>query len=180
MNFIEFLGFIISLAAMIFLTSKRFIEDRKRRLNPEEYARREEEQEENLRKFLKSMQMNPDDDEGVVHPPNSKYRKQVQPPQPLIRLREPLKNQPILPKKALSSSSSYGCETANDKKRNQAAAESSYFLHHDLKPAENYEVIRNERPVQGVKLINSLKTPRDLVIIKEIFDKPLSMRDPYI
>lgn len=183
MSFVEFIGFIISLVAMIFLVTKRFMEERKRRLNPEEYARKEEEQEANLRRFLKSINVDSEDEEEFSPPPHPKNRySQVPPPaphQPLIRLRETQKQPPVPPKKTSGfNAGNYGSETACDKKRNLAAAQTSHVLHHDLKPADSYEVIRIETVSPAISLLNSLKSSKDMLIIKEIFDKPLSMREP--
>ncbi|MEI8124679.1 MAG: hypothetical protein WCG42_02885 [Parachlamydiaceae bacterium] len=46
-----------------------------------------------------------------------------------------------------------------------------------VKPAEHYEVIRVTHQSRGSSILNRLKAKRDMVIIKEIFDKPLSMRN---
>lgn len=174
MGFVEFIGFVISLIAMIFLVTKRFFEERKRRLNPEEYARREQEQEENLRRFLKSINVDSEDEEEFSPPPHpQKHYSQMPPPaphQPLIRLREAQKQPQVFPKKAPPvESGNYGSETASDKKRKLAAAQTS---------ADSYEVIRIETVSPAISLISSLKSPKDMLIIKEIFDKPLSMREP--
>jgi hypothetical protein len=166
MNFVEFLGFIISLGAMIFLFTKRFLEDRKRRLNPEEYARKEKEQEENLRRFYKSISGDFDDEEKEEE--DEPVSKTVH--QPLIQRRPPPK-----PPKPTIHRESYVKQTATEKKKSLAHDTSGYT--HTVKPAERYEVIRSEKISKTSQVLNHLKSPKDLLIIKEIFDKPLSMRD---
>ena len=182
MSFVEFIGFVISLVAMIFLVTKHFWEERKKRLNPEEYEKREKQQEENLRRFLKSIDVNVEDEEEFSPPPVPKIRTHSAPPltqqQQQIKLRDqqrvaaaPLKKSPTV------NPGNYGVETATDKKRNLAASQTSYALHPDLKLADSYEVIRVEKisPTNGV--LSRLQSPKDMLIIKEIFDKPLSMRE---
>lgn len=56
MSLIEFIGFIIVMAAMIVLYAKRSWEERKRRMHPEQYADENEEQEQILRQFLLSLE----------------------------------------------------------------------------------------------------------------------------
>lgn len=81
-------------------------------------------------------------------------------------------------KKKSVQQENYRAETATDKKRNLAISDSQQSLHSALKPAESYEVIRIESISPGRRLIDSLKSQKDMVMLKEIFDKPLSMRDP--
>jgi hypothetical protein len=90
--------------------------------------------------------------------PKVKPKKQSNPPIPMsqevqIKLREAQKQQQIL-----------------QKKKNPP-------LQPDYYGRESYEVIRDSRISRGNQLVKTLKTPRDMLIIKEIFDKPLSMRD---
>lgn len=185
MSFIEFIGFVISFAAMIFLVIRRFFEERQRRLNPEEFARQEKLREENLRRFLKSRDIysgeEEDDEEEFeeelrpVVP--KKYNKPVPPPKPAIlqqqafvKLREAQKQQALQQKATpppVVHQGNYGAETAREKRRSHAASDDT-----------SYEVIRVERVTAANKLLSSLKSPQDMLVIKEIFDKPLSMRSP--
>ena len=196
MSFIEFIGFIISFAAMIFLVIRRFFEERQRRLNPEEYAKRERLREQNLRKFLKSRDLysppeeeeeeqEEEDEEEVLKP--VKPKKFNMPPktpavtqqQAFIKLREAQKQQVIQQKSPAVQQGNYGSETAKDKKRNLTAADAARYSQYDLKSAESYEVIHIEKKVTAAqRLLSSLKSPQDMLVIKEIFDKPLSMRHP--
>lgn len=135
MTFIEFVAFVITLAVMIFVGIKRFFEATQQRSNPEEYARKEKEREENLRKLLKTRGT----DLGM------KERGQF-------------------PKKTVKPSLQIGKTISKP--------------NFEIKPAESYEVIRREKISEGNRLISSLKSPRDMFVIKEILDKPLSMREP--
>lgn len=55
MSLVEFIGFLISFLALIFLFLKKKWEERKRDQNPEAYQKERGEREEALKKFLKSM-----------------------------------------------------------------------------------------------------------------------------
>ena len=198
MSFVEFVGFIVSFGAMIFLVLRRFFEERQRRLNPEEYERKERIKEENLRRFMRERGIAVNDEEGddedfpvemrrkksppVVVKPQTKAQQSQQSQQAFIKLRDAQKQQVsgTLQKKSSSlafQQGSYGAETASAKKRNMAASDVEHSMHHDFKPADSYEVIRIERITAANRLINGLRSPQDMVILKEILDKPLSMRD---
>lgn len=142
MTFIEFVGLVLSLAAMIFLVIKRVFEEAQRSRNPEEYARKEKQREENIRRMMKGRGL----DRGIREERVPSQKKAVSSlPQP-----------PSIP-------ISKGVPKAS--------------VVDFIKPAESYEVARRESISVGSRLISSLKTPREMLIIKEILDKPLSMRD---
>jgi hypothetical protein len=55
MSFIEFLGFIISILAMVFLFVRKTMENRRRRLHPEEFEKEHEEEERAVEELLASL-----------------------------------------------------------------------------------------------------------------------------
>lgn len=160
MNFIEFLGFVISFAALIFLFFKRFLEDRQKRLNPEEYARREAIQQENLQRFLRSIQMDPSAEktqQQEVEEEEEDEEKYLPPPKP----KQERKYRPVPTPPSPTTQQGF----------------SSFS--HDLKPADQYEVSRQSyRSNPALKVLKGLHSPKDMLIIKEIFGPPLSMRNP--
>lgn len=182
MSFVEFLGFVISLAAMIFLSTKRFLEERKRRLNPEAYADEEEKEEEKLQAFLKSMNIDTEDEKEFQPPRIQKKQFKNKPPQQTIQKSDYSRSAPpirsVNQQSANQQLGNYGRENASEKKRSLAAEEANYSLKHGIKPAESYEVIRLNNKTEVSSVLKSLKSPKEMLIIKEIFDKPLSMRDP--
>lgn len=192
MGFVEFLGFVISLAALIFLNVKRYMENRKRRQNPEEYARKEKQREENLRQFMRERGIDFNNEPSKIQPPPKpkKPKPALLPIQQEIQAklreaqgeahREAQRQQVMTTKKSPAfQQGDFGRETASAKRENLASSDAAFALKHDLKPADSYEVIRDDRAVRAELLIKSLKTPRDMLVIKEIFDKPLAMRDPF-
>jgi len=153
MNFIEFLGFIISLAAMIFIFTKRYFEERSRERDPEAYAAKERRKEEALKKLYQTLElqtnkkmpaeMDDDDDDQEIEKTPIRL--------PVHRLVHTTK---VLPKPT-----------------------------HKRPPspehAPKYQVNRSNRASRGGRLLESLPSQRDMLIIKEIFDKPLAMREPF-
>jgi hypothetical protein len=162
MSFVEFIGLVISLGAMIFLIIKRTYDERQRRKNPQEYARREQEREENLRKFLKERGVDVRNG-GEEAKKTSKARIFAVPSKMPLPPQKPHTQTQRKYQKPLSGLSTH-------------ALEFSTHAEYDLKPAETYEVIRVEGKTKGNLVLQGLKSPREMLIIKEIFDKPLSMR----
>jgi hypothetical protein len=138
MTFIEFVGLVISLAAMIFLILKHFFSIAQQRRNPEEYARMEKQRQDNLRRLLKAKGIDLGLEEEMAP------KKKPLPPKAVQKSSPPSPKQPVVD---------------------------------FIKPAESYEVIRTEKKSSGSLLLGSLKSPRDMFVIREILDKPLSMRD---
>lgn len=56
MDIIQFIGFLVSLVAIIVLTGKHLHDERRRKQNPEEYAKEQTAKEERLHSFLKSLE----------------------------------------------------------------------------------------------------------------------------
>lgn len=83
MNAIEFIGFIISMIAMIILFFKRAIEKKRHEQNPEFYQELEQKKESQLREFIKAFDLqNYDDDEDDEEveedrPPPMKQQNQL-------------------------------------------------------------------------------------------------------
>jgi hypothetical protein len=168
MSFIEFVGFVISLAAMIFLGIKRYFEERQKQLNPsndDRFDLFEVEEEEELFPYKKQRQKN-----KPQQPPPL-------PPHTFLKLREAQKQQPIQYKAPSYTGyqGDYGKESALQKQKNHANEQLHPSLS-TLNAADSYEVIQVENFSRARRLIGSLKSPQEMFIIKEILDKPLAIR----
>jgi len=167
MNFIEFLGFVISLAALIFLSFRQAYEARKRRMDPHEYARKEKERNDKWRSMMR--QQGIDVGEDLLEPPVPKPRNISKPPKsPPVSTPQHMRQS----KQAVASSQILRPDHSDPYFKD-------HMLQSNMKPAEKYEVIRIKENPMGNKIIRDLKSPREMFVIKEVLDKPLSMRNPH-
>lgn len=144
MTFIEFVGMVITIAAVIFMVVKHFFAMLQERRDPEEYAKREKQREDNLRRLLQASGIDLRLDEAEKKRVKQQPKQVAAKPQPPVQVRK----SPPAP-----------------------------LFDYQTRPQESYEVIRIEKVSAGKRLLGSLKSPRDMFVIKEILDKPLSMRD---
>lgn len=158
MTLIEFIGFVISLAAMIFLVIKHFWEQGQRRRYPEKYAEEQRKKEKLLSEFMKSLNLRENDDKDEEDEETIteeiKYHPAAKRPSPPI---------PTLPQKRKGSMS--------DSYREEIV--SSTFLKGE---AAAYDLNKKRRPSHASTILKSLHTPKNMVIIKEIFGPPKSMQ----
>ena len=163
MNAVELIGFFVTIAMIGFYILKGIRDELDRRRNPEEYARREKERDANLRRLM-----------GELHPGYNEEDEEVE--QGVRQeLSHPLKLE--LQKRAAARKQAASTQTTNKtvKKKEESHYKGSSFLQ-DVKPADSYEVHRDVKVSRGMKLIKKQQSSRDMLILKELFDKPLSMR----
>lgn len=141
MNFVEFLGFIVSLAAFIILAYKRARDAR--RQQPDEYHLDSDEQDKKLREFLKSLDVEVEEEKPLPRPPVKRK---------------------AAPKPPVPASQPYEFTTTQFK------------AYQPLLKAEKYEVIREAPPSRGQKLLQSLPSRKNMLIIHEIFGPPKSLQ----
>lgn len=164
MSLIEFIGFVISMAALIFLFFKRVSEDRYRRKNPEKFAEEKLEQEKALKELMKSMHIGTEEEGPPPPPPRA------------MALQSPLKKvvvSTVHPKKLEKYS-----EKAAKEKENYEKRMLSKTYHKKTENAPVYEVHRLTYNSRGNDLIQALPSRRDMLIYKELFGKPLALRNP--
>lgn len=159
MTLIEFIGFVISLAAMIFLIVKHFWEQGQRRRYPEKYAEEQRKKEKLLSEFMKSLNLSENDDKDENEEEEMMIEEVKYQPPP----RKQIPSMPPLPPKRKSSMS--------DSYREEIV--SSTFLKGE---AAAYDLKKQRRPSQASTILKSLPTPKNMVIIKEIFGPPKSMQ----
>ncbi|MBA3815634.1 MAG: hypothetical protein H0X29_03775 [Parachlamydiaceae bacterium] len=176
MTFIEFLGFCISLVAMIFLVGKRFWDENRRRLYPEKYAEEQRKKEKLLSKFMESLDDNrkdtvkkyfdndkdyeEDGEEDGEENANKRIDVKVQEvkPRPVLITRQ---KPPSLLKGSMKDSYHEGIASGK-------------FLKGE---ASAYDLNRpNSAPSRASAILNSLPSPKNMLIIKEVFGPPKSMR----
>lgn len=197
MTLIEFIGFVISLAAMIFLVVKRFWDENQRRRNPEKYAEKQSQKEKLLSDLMKSFDVSrkeisenePDEDDedmnGEVEEVRRHPIKKPMPPQRILPLRHSTRQS--LDKMHLTTSFNdhYG-ESTNEKRFLKSSMSDSYeeeivsskFLKGE---ASAYDLDKQLKPrSRASKILSGLPSPKNMLIIKEVFGLPKSMRnDPW-
>lgn len=163
MNLIEFIGFVISLAALIFLFFKKVRDEKFRLQHPEEYEEELHQKEEALKEILKSMQLDVEDEENLSPPP----------PRPQHVMKKKYIKPPKAPLTVL--------QTQKEKEANQyeerTLSDNRIFNKKTIN-APAYEVKRLHHSNRGSDLIKSLPSKRDMLIYKEVFGKPLALRNP--
>jgi hypothetical protein len=167
MTLIEFVGFCISLIALIFLFGKKKYEERSQRQNPEQYRRKQQMSHEALSRMI-----------GIELPSEgSKYHRNAyedDDEDELEEVEEEVRDQQVkyvkarIPLKPISTSTSSFKKSAHWDPSLKATTNAS-----------DYQVNRQVGRSRGGDLIKALSSKRDLLIYKELFDKPMAMRKPF-
>jgi len=166
-TFIEFLGFIISLAAMIVLFLRKVFEERRRAKNPEEYHREQDEKERRLREFLSGLQDDMhktkdfrkvrEDEEEEDEEDEWKEKKYIP---PVV---------PTPPKQVFKPKYEYKAEKLSQTKQSE-----HYYLHrsHDAYDLAEMDV----NPSRASEVVSRLGSKKDMVILHELLSPPKSLR----
>lgn len=180
MSFIEFIGFVISIAALFFLFIKRFLEDRRRAKNPEQF-KEEPQERQALKEFLKSLEIDMEEDKkySAHQPPKAPS----QPPQPSSR------------QASKSSLPARQKELVVEKRKAKAGYEDKYrdayqdtytntyedrILSRRFQKQEKgsaYEIIEMDKATRVVNLLRGLKSPKDMILLNEIIGPPKGMQN---
>lgn len=160
MNLIEFIGFIITLAAMTAILFKKKLEDRERRKNPEKFSENEALRRENLKQMLKSLNLDIEEEE--------EEEVQYRPPPPL-----PPKNTPSNFKREIPAvQKKTTVEQKNDPYRSSHFVGSAYTQpEHDA-----YAIVSRHTVSKGQSEIQSLKSKKEMIVLHEILSRPKSER----
>lgn len=191
MTFIEFLGFIISLAAMIFLVAKRFWEESQRRRNPEKYAENQRKKERLLSDFMKSLegsdkgssQRNLEEEDFEEEEAEEEIRRYSPPKAPIYKIPARETTRQSLDKFQLKTSFNdhYG-ESTNEKRFQKSSMSDSYhegmvsskFLKNE---ASAYDLNKEQQPPSRVsKILKNLPSSKNMVIINEVLGRPKGMK----
>ena len=188
MSFIEFIGFVISMVALIFLFSKKIFDQRRARLNPEESEREEEEQKRNLKEFLRSLEIDMEDQEQFKPPPPPPKITPPQPPKERPRgQQKPRPASRVLndPFKAKLEQRQF--ETAIEKRGFKTNIEDRFYqsfderlLSSDFRKASTdaYDVILFDQTPRIQHLVGQLPSLREMIIIREIIGPPKGLQFP--
>lgn len=149
---------------MIFLVAKRFWDERQKRYYPEKYAERQKKQEKLLSDLMASLNIDEksrggedeldEDDEEEIEEEQTKYRPVPAPPKP------PIARQPAILKNSM-----------NDSYREEIV--STDFLRRE---ATAYDQKKSSAPSRAANILKGISTPKNMLVIKEIFGPPKSMQ----
>ncbi len=144
MSIVEFIGFVITMLAMVLLFAKRKREKSHRRDHPGEVEEEGLPPTDPIKQFLVALQRGDDEEE----------EEEEEAPAPVVRRPPP----PPAPKKALP---------------NQFQSPSQLDRHHlnDRYTASVFEVHGKEEESYGAKLVGRLPSRRDMMIYHEIFSR---------
>jgi len=160
MSFIEFLGFLITMGAMMLLFGRRVKEEQRRRQNPDE----SEEGEgllptDPLREYIRTVEGSDEEEEEA--PPKRKLR---------IGLESDFKFQPDLDKHHLAPKMADYKESTKIESLDFTTSLDSRYIDHA------YKIVDREKHSYGSKVIGRLHSRRDMIICHEIFSRPKSER----
>lgn len=178
MHLLDFIGFFIGFFALIFLFIKKKYEDKYRREHPKEYAMKQKMKEEALSKLMgvnlygeenrharkryEAEEEGDEDEDEDDEWEDERKNKRVQ------KARKLISNSPSV-SSSLPLAQKYGTKLDFSwKKNNSQTAEGT----------PTYNVERLIYRSRGGDLINKLHSQRDMIVYKELFDKPLSLRKP--
>lgn len=174
MTVVEFIGFIVSLFAMLFLLLKQFLDEMKKKRDPKGYAEKQRKREQALKEMMgdwggvpqKSKRIEEeefDEEEEDEVAPISPHKPPpfAMPPQVSS---QPHAKQLLKPIPAGAAGSRQGNNLTSD-----------YFT--ERHGSFEYEVQRLNQESRGAALVNQFPTRKELFIIKEILDKPIALRD---
>lgn len=191
MSLIEFIGFIISMAAMIFLLGRRVWEERYRREHPEEFKEEKHKQEETLKHFLKSLDIDMEDEEEDAHPKPRMEKPAVPPPPPPRAIQAPAqqKSHRLLQQdqyKFKDKLDSYRQESQIENRKLKNSIHDRYkdykgdrIVSPDMRyMAEAYHAIVKPKPSRANRLVNRLYSRKDMIVYQEIMNPPVGMRRP--
>lgn len=199
MNFMETIGFIVSLLALIVLSVKKALDDRRRRQFPDEYEEEENEKAERLRAFLKSI--DGDMKENIPHPQNAQKHKNalqqkremvvknVLPGKPDPGKTDPGK--PVYPKPKPSVPfgfkphvEEHHLDVGVEKRKLKSELDISYNqpsgrLHSDaynIRHKDAYSLVKSSYHNRALESLSALKSSKDMVILHEVISPPKSLR----
>lgn len=143
MDLIQLIGFLISVLAVFVLVTKKIRDERHRKQHPEEFAREEEEKEERLRAFLKSLDVEMEEQKNYSPPPPPREKPPV--PRVIKRIKSEVEERLDMIKP---------------------------LPHQKTQHTMHYPGALIEPPGRGKYLIERLPSKKLLMLIPEIISKP--------
>lgn len=189
MTLIEFISFIITMILVIYLSSRRAAQDRKRQLNPEQY---EDEENANFQEMVRLLNLSPEDAEALER----ELKGEPAPPPPPPKAAPP---KPRVQKKKVTRTLSdrYALRTniENFKQRSKVAErefdtniehryetprESIITQNLRVAPEKDPYALKRKNKVRINKILDSIESKKDMILLHEILDRPKALKDDTI
>ncbi len=184
MDIFQFVGFLVSIAAIIFIFIRRALENWQRKHHPEEYMAEARKKDEALKRLMKDLGVEEEEEQieeevpikhnpPPLRPENIRSIPQHTPGrivQDEFRFEDRIRQRKL--------------DTIVDKRHLQTSIEKrkplfseDRLVSPDLKYHKDaYAFTQRVTLSRGMKLISSLRSKKDMIILQEILDKPKSLR----
>lgn len=190
MNMIEFIGFIVSIVALIIIAVRRSMEERRRRRDPVAYEKEQERKRQALRQTLREMHIDiKEDDEEDVHyidDEDDEDEDVVVPLPPRIKM-------PVITKTAphRTVKDNYAPQPALAVYKTRSAVEERHMITEfekeekiafrdvvskDMQMDDAYEIRVVSDVSMGSKVLKALPSLKEMVILHEILDRPKALK----
>lgn len=165
MDIVETIGFFISLFAFIFLMFRKAM-----KRGQDDSSIEEQEQNERLKEFLKSLDIDLGGEEEPVRlPPPPPPKPAPAPPQTTPQPQAAFSAYKETEAASYKQQSAYATRKLSASKAKLEQTESRY-----RETANDYHMIQAAKPSRGRKILFSLSSPKDMIVLHEILSRPYS------
>ncbi len=191
MTFIEFIGFIISLLALIYLSARRAKEERRRRAHPEDYAEEEAREQQAYKELLQKLELPIPPELEDIPSSQASAPPPAQPPRPPVHIKKPF----VRPTTGRTVRHGFEFHSDIEDRKRQTAIEQRHIRsqvnlrdNKRFKPAVASESMRVDTTggaytlgkhrgySKARQLLEGLNSPGDIVLLHEIIGKPKSLQ----
>ena len=197
MSLIEFIGFVISMGAMVFLIGRHFWEAMIAKKDPERGLQEKRAQKDTLKQFLKSLDIDMDEDEEQRAPPPQPHPHQrpkpvvhikhsTPPPKPVYQSQQEKHRAHRVLQDSYSykdSIENYRLESTIEHRKMKNAIDNRYnysnehIVSPDLQDTD-YHMIQNAQPSRVKELVSKAPSLKGMIVFQEIMNLPRAYR-PY-
>ncbi len=183
MNLIELIGFVVSLVALGIIAISRSIEERRRRRDPEAYEREQEQKRQELKKVLRQMHIEDEEDAYYVQDNEEDQDEEIYTPPP--RKIAQMKASPsyVPPIKAKEPSiAAYHLKSGIEERQLVSTFEKEEkkafkdVFSQDMQINDAYEIRVVSDISTGSKVLKSIPSMKEMVILHEILDRPKALK----
>lgn len=176
MDISELIGAIVSVFFFLFLLFKNIFGERRRRSQPNYDEEQEKKEKENLKQFLKTLDIElkeeEDEEPELVLPPPPPVVKAAPKPKPNIPAKSSYAYAPNMD--GYQQKSAF--ETRRLQTAQQVGLDEKSTVSSRYKDVSTVYATQKEKPSRAKTIVDALKSKKDMVILQEIIRPPLSRR----